>query len=49
MIILCKEIIKTLVTAKDHHLMVGTGITMIPEGVEGLAIQEALFYTAVIP
>ena len=45
-IILGKEINETRVTAKDHHLMVGTGITMIPEGVEGLAIQEALFYSS---
>ena len=32
-IILGKEIIGTPVTAKDHHLMVGTGVTIIPEGI----------------
>ena len=33
MIILGKEIIGTPVTAKDHYLMVGTGVAMISEGI----------------
>ena len=33
MVILGKEIIATPVAAKDNHLMVGTGVTMIPEGI----------------
>ena len=33
LIILGKEIIGSLVTAKDHHLIVGTGLTIISEGI----------------
>ena len=37
-IILGKEIIGTPVTAKDHHLIIGTGVTIISEGIRSHVI-----------